>query len=634
MLASLLLSLSLTADTVVYSVVNHEFPAGEMVVVRDADSVVVSYGHIDRNRGRWMQARYTLDAAGRVIAGESRPMTRDGVVSAATDRYDVLGDSLHYRRSGGAQAVDRTMARDGGFYSLSNGTAWDDALLVRHLLTAPGRRSRILPGTREVQLEIAADTMLPSLRGPRRVRMAMLHGNGATPDVVWVDADAQFVASSVGWFITVHPDYRPALAAMREIEMAYRNAAGNRLARSIPVHAQGTTLISNADVFDSERGVLVPKQSILIQGDRIRAVGSPTDVRAPRGATVIDATGKTVIPGMWDMHTHFSASSQTGYVLRQLAIGVTTIRDMASDIDIAVSHRDRSASGALVSPNVLLAGFIEGPQRWAGPTEVRISTEAEARAWVARYDSLGYRQIKLYNLVHPDLVPTIAAEAKHRGMRLSGHVPRGMSVPAAIRLGYDEINHGAFLFSNFYQDSLYWPEMRAYSLVARITAPNTDVDGPAMTAFIADLQAHNTVIDGTFNLWMRDSSGADSLEAKASNRAYLRLIKRLYDAGVTLVAGTDGSSFNAEIEHYEMAGIPAPQVLQIATLGSARVMGLERDYGSIAPGKVADLVIVNGKPYESVREARNVEMVLRAGRAYTAQALSAAAASPSAPAPR
>src|SRR5678815_1855094 len=119
-----------------------------------------------------------------------------------------------------------------------------------------------------------------------------------------------------------------------------------------------------------------------------------------------------------------------------------------------------------------------------------------------RDSSLGYKQIKVYNLVHPDLIPTIVAEAHRRGMRVSGHIPRGLSVPAAIELGFDEVNHAAFLFSTFYQDSLYIPTMRAYSLVATTVAPNIDVDGPAMTSLIDVLKKHNTVIDGTFSVWI------------------------------------------------------------------------------------------------------------------------------------
>jgi hypothetical protein len=287
-----------------------------------------------------------------------------------------------------------------------------------------------------------------------------------------------------------------------------------------------------------------------------------------------------------------------------------------------VTLRDQANSGKILAPHTVLGGFIEGPGAWAGPSDAIARNEAEARALVARYDSLGYKQIKLYNLLHPDFVPSISAEAKKRGMRLSGHVPRGMSVPAAVNLGFDEINHAAFLFSNFFQDSLYWPTMRAYSLVAQVVAPNYNVDSPEMTSLINFLKAKGTVIDGTFNLWM--GQGALTGQGNPGAPQYARLLKRLFDAGVTLVAGTDnttGQTLVLELELYQHSGIPAPAVLQIATLGAARVMKDDRDYGSIAPGKVADIIIVNGQPAERVSDLRRLEKVIRAGRVYEPEAL-------------
>jgi imidazolonepropionase-like amidohydrolase len=610
------------ADTTVYPVMNHGLPAGEMRVVTDGDSIVITYAHIDRQRGRWVQTRYGT-ADGRIVRGEVRPMARTGEVSAAAEMFEIVGDSVRWRR--GTQAP-RTLLRGDGVLWPSNATAWEQAWLVRDMLARGLRSAPVIPTESRMRLEIAADTMLATSAGRERVRLVMMHGLGSTPQAVWIDADGELAASAVGWFITVHPRFVGAMSTFRAIESAYRNAAGNALAARIPTAVRGNvTVIRNVDVFDSERGVVVPRQSVIISGDRITAVGPVAGINTPRGAAVVDGTGKTLVPGLWDMHTHFQLTSQTNVVLRHLAIGVTTIRDMAADTDVGVSHRDRANNGTIVSPRVILAGFIEGPTLWRGPSDVLVATEAEARAWVARYDSLGFKQIKLYNAVHPDLVPTIAEEARKRGMRLSGHIPRGMTVPAAIRLGFDEINHGAFLFSTFYQDSLYVPTMRAYSGVAAIVAPNIDVDGPEMTALIADLKAHNTVIDGTFNLWMRDSLQADSVEAKRANRAYLRVIKRLHDAGVTIVPGTDGSSLNNELEHYVQAGIPAAQVLQLATLGSARVMRDDALYGSVAVGKVADLVLINGKPTERIADLRNIELVIRAGRAYTPKALTDAA---------
>ncbi|HEX7122917.1 MAG TPA: amidohydrolase family protein, partial [Gemmatimonadaceae bacterium] len=515
----------------------------------------------------------------------------------------------------------------GTLYGLpGGGTPFEEARLARYLLSQPQYTGRTVPGG-PVRLEIVADTVVPTRTGRERVRLAMMFAGGqTTPGGVWLDSRGELFATDVGWFITVRPDAEATLPTLRSIEIAYRNAQAEAIARRLNRPLPQALVIRNGNLFDSEAAVMRPGMTVVVRGDRIVAVGPTSEVQIPAGATVIDATGKTVMPGLWEMHGHFQLTSQSTGALLQLATGITTVRDLAADTDVAVSHRDRAAAGLIVSPRAILAGFIEGPGAWAGPSDVIVRTEAEARAVVARYDSLGYRQIKLYNLVHPDLVPTIAAEAHRRGMLLSGHIPRGLSVPAAVALGFDEVNHAAFLFSTFFQDSLFVPQMRAYSLVASIVSPNVDVESPQMTALIETLRQRGTIVDGTFNLWM---GGAGALTGQGTPGAanYARLLKRLYDAGVTIVAGTDnnsGSTFVTELQLYEHAGIPAPKVLQIATLGAARVMKDDREYGSIAPGKVADIIIVNGRPAERVGDLRNVERVIRAGRVYDPAELRAA----------
>lgn len=605
------------ADTTSYVVDNHGRAAGAMTVVRSADSIVVRYGHIDRNRGRWVETRYRLGAGGAVVGGLSRPTSRAGAPLDVTDSFTIGADSVRWVRGAlkGARAVGKE------FYSLGNATAWEQARLARHLLAQPGRTATLLPAG-EARLQIVADTTVPSTRGALRARLAMIHlGPAGVPTAVWIDADGELVASAAGWFTTVRRDAVPALGLLRSVEIAWRDREANTLAATIKPVAAGNLVIRNANVFDSEAGVMRPNTSVVVSGTRVVAVGPADSVATPRGAQVIDGTGKWLVPGMWDMHTHFQVSSQNAGVIRQLAGGITTIRDLAADTDVATSHRDRANRGELVSPFVILGGFIEGPGLWAGPSGALASTEDEARRLVNEYADLGYRQVKLYNLLHPDLVPVIAAETHRRGMRLSGHVPRGLTVGAAIRLGFDEINHAAFLFSTFYQDSLYVPEMRPYSGVAARVAPNIDVNGAAMTALIADLVKHGTVIDGTFNLWMRDTSGTDAEEARRANGNYLRLIRRLHDAGVTLVAGTDGSSYNQELETYERAGIPRAEVLRISSSVPARVMGVDGDHGRIAPGHVADLVLVGADPLAAISALREVELVVRAGRAYERRAL-------------
>ena len=626
-------ALTLAADSTVYPVLNHDRPAGSMTVWRHGDSTTVRYVFTDRNRGTRLETRYVF-RDGRIVFSENRPVLADGRSGDPTARFEVVGDSV--RQWTPSRTTMEAFKRD--VYYGFGFTPFDDATLARFLLKHPGRSIK-LPGSPSATMraEIVKDMPVRVAKGGERARLVALYRDStATPNVVWLDGNDDLLSSDVDWFMTIKPGAEPALPALRAVEMEFRNAKGEALNRRLVKPTSGTVAIVHGDLFDAERGVVRPRTTVVVQGERITAVGPDDSVRVPSGATVIDAAGKTVMPGLWEMHNHMQIYSQTSGAPIQLALGITTIRDLASDIDVAVSHRDRAERGLIAAPHTILAGFMEGPGKWAGPTAVIVRTEDEARRGVATYDSLGYKQIKVYNLVHPDLIPTIAAEAHRRGMRLSGHIPRGLSVPAALDLGFDEVNHAAFLFSTFYQDSLYMPTMRAYSLVATTVAPHVDVDGPAMTTLIADLKRHNTVIDGTFNVWVTSAGtgiaqavGAGvPADAQKADSNYMRLLRRLYDAGVTLVAGTDAfgsGTYNTELELYEKAGIPAPTVLQIATLGSARVMKEDHDYGSIAVGKVADIIIVAGNPAEHVADLRKVEQVLRAGRWYDAHALKAAA---------
>ena len=614
LVAILLAAAQAAADSTHYIVLNHGRPAGEMHVSTTADSVVVRFRYQDRQRGPRFETLYKLGPNRRVLALETRGVTPEGTLGPVTQRVDFWGDSLRSVVSG-----DTTLMRDDptSYFVLDNTSPFDDALLARFLLSRPQHTSRLYPAG-SGRAAVVADTSVSVDGAQRHIRLVFIDGLSTSAEAVWIDDESRLFVSGAGWFVTVPRNAVSVLPALREIEKRIRVEQSAAVAKRLTPTASKVLVIRNGDVFDSERGVVRPRTTVVIEGDRITAVGPADSVKSPAGATVIDATGKTVIPGLWDMHTHlFLSGEEAG--LMQLAAGITTVRDMASDIDAALSQRERARLGTLLSPRIVLAGFIEGPGRWAGPSDVLVRTEDEARAWVARYDSLGYKQIKLYNLVHPDLVPTIAEEAHKRGMRLSGHIPRGLTIESAVKLGFDEFQHAAFLFSTFFQDSLYVPRMRAYSEVATTVAPTFDVDAPRVTDLISFLRDRRTVIDGTFNVWQDRSrplpDGNDPIfgptiawmpdlmkrsfrtsppppeaaaRAEATSANYRRMLKRLYDAGVTIVPGTDnvpGLSLHGELEVYERAGIPAPAVLQIATIIPARVMKDDKDYGSIARGQ-------------------------------------------------
>ncbi|MEP7383382.1 MAG: amidohydrolase family protein [Gemmatimonadota bacterium] len=644
-------------DSLDFIVWNHGRRAGEMQLVTTGDSVRVHYLHVDRQRGPRIEGYYRL-SGGRPVWGEVRSGGAQAAAADISGKPVVLSSDFFELRDGVVRAwsdddTTTTALPPDAFYLAGTATPFDDAALAAYLLRQPQQRAPTVPKGM-ARVEVAIDTSFVVAGQPTRLRLAVVDGAGMSPTLVWLDERGQLFASNAGWFIAVRRGAEGVLPELRAHELQYLEARDAALAAQFAPKPSTSLVIRNGDLFDSETGMMRPRTTIVIANDRIVAVGPADSVKTPNGATVIDAGGKTIIPGLWDMHTHAFQGSADGIL--QLASGITTVRDMASDIDVATSRRARADRATLLSPRLVLAGFIEGPGKWAGPSEVLVRTEDEARAWVARYDSLGYKQIKLYNLVHPDLVPAIASEAHARGMRLSGHVARGLSVVAAVRVGYDEVQHAAFLFSTFFQDSLYVPRMRAYSEVASIVAPTFNVDAPEVTALIAFLRDHGTVVDGTFNIWqdrsralpdgtdpvfgptidwlppleqrgLRAGGGGSSeatARAQSASAAYRRMLKRLFDAGVTLVAGTDnvaGLSYHGELEIYERAGIPAPNVLQIATITSARVMKQDNDYGSVSVGKVADLAIVAGRPAEHITDLRKTELVMRAGRVYRSREL-------------
>jgi imidazolonepropionase-like amidohydrolase len=621
------------SDTTAYVVLNHGRWAGDLVVVHAGDSTVSRYIFTDRNRGTRIETRYRFGSDNTLRAAEVRQIAADGTAGPAMQGFTVRGDSV-YNLSGGGRAGGSAGVADGAsaagakrdpaaFLGLRFGSPYEQTLVANYLLKQPGMKGKLLGGT-AAHAEVVGEATVPTKAGRTHLRLVMMWtGTGSTSNGVWLDDKGNLVATDVAWFITVRPGAEQALPALRAIEIKWRNAQAEALAKKVVAPAATAVVIKNGNLFDSESGTMKPNMTVVIRDGRIAEVGPAASVQSPAGANVIDATGKTIMPGMWEMHTHLQTDNQSAGSLVQLAQGLTTVRDMAADFDVATSQRDRERKGLLASPRVVLSGFIEGPGRWAGPSDMIASNEAEALSMIAKYDSAGYKQIKLYNLVQQDLVPAIAAEAHKRGLRLSGHIPRGLSVPAAVTLGYDEIQHAAFLFSTFYQDSLYIPTMRAYSLVATVVAPHIDVDGQPMTDLIKFLHDHHTVIDGTFSIWIGGGAAAvgagGSTDQQKADAAYLRLITRLYEGGVTLVPGTDnsyGTSYHREIELYEQAGIPAATVLQLATIGCARVMKDDKDYGSIVTGKVGDVIVVNGNPAERVKDIEKVETVIRAGRVY------------------
>jgi imidazolonepropionase-like amidohydrolase len=334
-----------------------------------------------------------------------------------------------------------------------------------------------------------------------------------------------------------------------------------------------------------------------------------------------------------------------------IAAGVTTVRDMANDIDQLQDMRRRWESGEAIGPRVLMAGFIDSPGPYAGPSKVLVSTEQEALAAVDRYKQLGYVQIKLYSSLDTRLIAPIIARAHELGMRVSGHIPNGINAEQAVEAGFNEIQHINFLFLNFW-DGIDTRTPQRFIQVAQ-RAADLDLGSPEVRNFLALLKRRQIAIDPTVNVFEGFFVGrpgtlspgwaevADRLpplmrrgllagsglpvpdgmaeQYRKSFRACLAMVKALYDNGIPFEAGTDataGFQLHRELELYVEAGIPAPVALRSATLVPARIMKRDQDLGTIAPGKLADLILVDGDPAARISDIRRVVLTVKGGTIY------------------
>jgi imidazolonepropionase-like amidohydrolase len=632
-------------DAVVRPVLSDKVPSGQDAVWKTPDGAIHEFFQFnDRGRGPRIYFTYRLDDSGLIVSEESKGV--DYMKSPFEEHFAITAGNAAWKN----QAEDEKQANaKGRFYLDLNGAIEAEAILARALLTAKTGEVPMLPsGTASIRKLQAME-----LEGNGRKQTATLYeidGLAFTPAYIWLGDDRQLFASVAGWSATVRPGFEGSVTKLHDVQQQVQDARAAELSKRLTHKPTGDLVITNAAVFDSENAKLLPNQRVTLHGDRIASLQPDTGQPPPAGAQVIDGRGKTLLPGLWDMHQHLDADN--AYL--DLAAGITTARDLGNPIDDLTDLRKQIEGGTQIGPRIVPAGFIDGPGPYEGPIKVLAATPEEARQRVDRYADLGYVQIKIYSSVKPELVPVIIAEAHKRGLRVSGHVPAGMTAAEFVQDGADEIQHMNFIFLNF------MPDVKETRTPARFTEPGKrgaalDLNSQPVADFIALLKQHHTVIDPTMAIWestyldrpgkpstvdaavfdrlpvqvQRSSrSGGSALDAKdpATDKLYrasyanmLRMLKKLYDSGVQIVAGTDeggGYPIHRELELYTEAGLPPAAVLRLATLGAAKVMHKDRELGSIAAGKFADMILVNGDPTVHISDLRRVDLVIKNGDLY------------------
>ena len=630
------------SDTARYVVLFSDRPAGYYKEWWSGGDLHSVFEFNDRGRGPHQEATLHPGPAGLptalTIVGHN--YVKDTVDERlTTDGATVTWQSRFER---GSQSADSQ-----AFYIAAAETPIGSQLLIQAALKKGGRIALLPSG--EARVERVGELTIESSGRPLHLVQYTVGGLGFAPNPVWLDDTGRHfaVVSSYG---SIAPEaWGSAIPAMVAAQEQARDARFMRLAGELGHRPTGPLVIRDARLFVAESASVRPGATVVVVGNRITAVGADAQIRIPEQAQVIDAAGKTLLPGLWDMHVHISPGEDG---LLHIAAGVTSARDMGNDTVMTPVLQRRFASDSLIGPRLMLSGLIDGSGPFQVPLGVLADDSMAAHRAVEWYAARGYEQIKVYSSMKPELVPGIIAAAHARGLRVSGHVPAFMRAEQVVRLGFDELQHANFLLLNFMDSVKDTRSMARFTAVAEHGA-ELDFASRRVRDFVSLLKARGTDIDPTlvaFEDWFTARPGqlgpsetaiADRMPPQVRRSFYagglpvppgkdqryrdsygamLRMVKAMYDAGVPVVAGTDaaplGFALFRELELYAQAGIPPGRVIQLATIGAARIMHHDAERGSIAVGKLADLVLVDGDPTQRISDIRRTSLVVKDGIVY------------------
>ena len=466
-------------------------------------------------------------------------------------------------------------------------------------------------------------------------------------ETLWFDASRNLVAAittdaEFDHFEAIRDGYESALGDFVGRAGADGMRALSEISKGISGSRASTIAIVGGTLIDGTGAAPVVDAAVVIHNGRIVAAGPRSKVKIPKHATIVDAHGKTILPGLWDMHAHFE---QVEWGPIYLAAGVTTVRDCGNEFEFITAVRDAIAQGRGLGPRLLLAGIVDGTGTYTIGVN-RVDTPEQALMWTDRYHAAGFQQMKIYSSVKLEELKVVADEAHRLGMTVTGHIPEGLNAYQAIEAGQDQINHISYI-----ADIMHAPFPSGMSRMdkSKVTA-NIDLDSPEAQKALSFLKQHHTVVDPTIALFEFFTAttakppasfepGVNKVAPELAEQLTdvappterseigekvfekeLTIIGALHRAGIPVVAGTDqtvpGHSLHREMELYVQAGFTPMEAIQAATIVSARAMGVDKESGTVEKGKRGDVILVNGNPLDDIHTLRNVEYVITNGTMF------------------
>lgn len=402
----------------------------------------------------------------------------------------------------------------------------------------------------------------------------------------------------------------------------------------------GATLVTGLDAPAQ------PGMTVTIRDGRFASVERNGPV--PRGARVIDGRGMFLIPGLWDMHVHFTLASDLAAPL-MLASGVTGARDMGGDLAVVDWLRARIERGDVEGPRIWRAGpFVDGSKPGTANRLV-IASAGDAVQAVRLLKDHGVDFIKVHNGTPREPYFALLEEAARIGMRVAGHIPLDVDPAQAIASGHDSVEHIVSLFegpvaqkvrrgATEEQAIAEFTDADARSLARRMAARGVWFDPTLVAYWRRSFRSEPSIRDDPRQRYLaasltrewKNAGPPDDPAVRARLAAgwkrFREIARIFHNEGVRMLAGTDtgarlvlpGCDLHEELRILvEEAGLTPLQAIQAATRNSAESVGRLHDLGTIEAGKLADLVMLEDNPLEDIRATRSVAAVIAAGRVYT-----------------
>lgn len=616
--------------------------AGEQIVQRDDQGLTkVRFIFKDNGRGPELNEEFRLGADG--LPKEYKVTGNSTFGAVINESYQRVGDQAEWKSTSeqGKQTVSGS-----ALYIPLNSSFAIGSLSITALEKSADKRLALLPSGTLSQSKIGE---LEVRNGDKKqiVQLLAQTGIGLSPSFVWATTGTDprlFAVVIPGFMKMVEEGWQANGEAMANFQKAAESKVLLERAKTLQHPLPGLTVIRNARIFDSDKAQLKAASDVYVLRGRITAIlpaGSPV-----RGAVAeIDAQGKILLPGLFDMHGH--VGRWDGGL--NIAAGVTSVRDMGNDNAQMQLLLNEISKGDLLGPQIVPAGFLEGESPYSANNGFVVKNLAEAKNAIDWYAQHGYPQLKIYNSFPKEILKETVAYAHRRGLRVSGHIPVGLRAFEALDAGYDEIQHINQVMLNF----LATPKTDTRTL-DRFILPSEktvdiDFDSKPVKDFIARLKTKQIAIDPTLATFsfLRQKDGtinqpfaaianhmppdvrrgfsvgtmkiADDATHQRYEKSYAKMIDfvgRLYKAGVPIVAGTDeltGFTLHSELTLLVKAGLSPAQALQVATRNGAIYTRTQNERGSISVGKLADLVLVDGDPTKNIEDIRKISAVITRG---------------------